>query len=92
MPTNFTELINVFLDLIAKVIPVVASFALLAFFWGLTKFIAKAGDEKAVAEGKSLMVWGTIAIFVMVSVWGILSFFYNDIGFGDFVLPLLPEN
>ncbi len=90
-PTNFKTLVYVFVDLAETAIPVVASLALLAFFWGLAKFVMQAGDEKKVTEGKSLMIWGTIALFVMVSVWGILRFASNDLGFGTLGVPLLPE-
>ncbi len=92
-PTNFGQFINIFLDLIQTVIPVVAGLALLIFFWGLFKFIFRvgSGDEKAVGEGKNLMIWGLIALFIMVSVWGILRFVYTDIGFTKFGLPLLPQ-
>ena len=51
---------------------VVAALALLVFFWGLVKFISKAGDQAAIEEGRKLMIWGVLALFVMVSVWGIL--------------------
>ncbi|MDO8565104.1 MAG: hypothetical protein Q7R67_00555 [bacterium] len=91
-PKNFSELIKIFTDLISLTLPVIAGLALLVFFWGLAKFIMNvSGDEKAVAEGKNLMIWGLVAIFVMVSVWGILRFLYADIGFSrPFGLPLLP--
>ena len=94
-PATLQDLINIFLDLIRAIIPVVASLALLVFFWGLVKLIFRVGggDEKAVSEGKNLMGWGLIALFVMISVWGILYFFYRDIGFSpQFGAPLLPEN
>ena len=89
---NFGELIKVFFDLIQITIPVVMGLALFAFFWGLVKFIfAVRGDEKAVGEGKNLMKWGLIALFLMVSIWGILRFFYSSIGFSQsFGLPFLP--
>jgi len=91
-PCNFAGLVGVFLDLIKLTIPVIAGLALLVFFWGLVKFISNiSGDEKAIKEGKNLMVWGLIALFIMISIWGILRFFYRDIGFGsDLVFPLLP--
>lgn len=74
------------------VIPVVFSLALLVFIWGLVKFISRTGgDEKAVTEGKKLMIWGLVALFIMVSIWGILRFFYGAFGFSrTFGLPLLP--
>lgn len=90
-PCNFAGLIGIFLDLIKVTIPVVASLALLVFFWGLTKFIMKGGDDKAIQEGKSLIVWGLIALFVMISVWGILGFLADQFGFAK-AFPLLPTN
>jgi len=79
---SFGQLVNLFIDLIKAMIPVVIGLALLAFIWGLVKFISRVGgDEKAVTEGKQLMIWGLIALFLMVSIWGILGFFYNEFGF-----------
>src|SRR3989338_6712536 len=77
-PTNFSELVDILVDLIRTAVPVIAGLALLVFFWGMAKFIFRAGgDTKAVEEGKTLMIWGLIALFVMVSVWGIISFIQN---------------
>lgn len=91
--STFADLIQIFFDLIQLVIPVIASMALLAFFWGLAKFIlALGGDEKVLADGKNLMKWGLVALFIMVSVWGILRFAYTDIGFTrTFGIPFLPQ-
>ena len=80
------------MSLIQDAVPLVGGLALLAFIWGLAKFISRVGgDEKAVTEGKKLMLWGLIALFVMISVWGILRFFYSSLGLSPwFALPLLP--
>lgn len=89
-PQNFGELVQIFLDLIMLAIPLVASLALLVFLWGLVKFIYRVGgDEKAVTEGKNLMIWGVIALFVMVSIWGIIRLLSGEFGF-TFGFPLLP--
>ena len=56
-------------DLVQILTIIVAGIALLVFFFGLMKFIFKlGGDEDAVKEGKTLMIWGIVALFVMVSV------------------------
>lgn len=91
-PSNFKELVNIFVDLIRTALPVIAGLALLVFVWGLVKFIFRVGgDEKAVEEGKNLMKWGLIALFALVSFMAILAFVYGDIGFSrPFGLPLLP--
>lgn len=93
-PTNFQDLTEIFTDLINTALPVIAALAFVAFFWGLVKFIYRiGGDEKAVAEGKKLMIWGLIALFIILTLNAILSFVYTDIGLkGDFGLPFLPGN
>ncbi len=76
--TNIKGLIVAVGSLINPLIAILVGLALLAFFWGLAKFILRAGgDEKAIEEGKKLMIWGLIALFVMVSVWGIINFMQN---------------
>ena len=93
-PANFSELAKLFTDLMRVAIPVISSLALLVFIWGLVKFISRVGgDEKAIIEGKKLMIWGLIALFIMISIWGILRFFYGSLGFSQtFGFPLLPPN
>lgn len=76
--------------LLKGLIPTAVAVALLFFFWGLAKFIRSAGDEKAVEEGKRTMIWGVVALFVMVSVWGLVFLLQNTIlgGSPTYSLPL----
>lgn len=91
--SNFSELVGFFIDLINPLYFILIGLAMLVFFRGLVVFISKAGDSKSHAEGKSLMIWGLIGLFVMVSVFGILRFAYRDFGFTNpFGLPTLPTN
>ena len=48
-------------------------FALLGFFWGLGMFIWSAGDEKKRGQGRNVMIWGIIALFVLISITGLLN-------------------
>jgi len=43
-----------------------------------------------VEEGKQFITWGLVAMFVLLSFMAIISFFHEDIGFGNFGFPLLP--
>jgi hypothetical protein len=79
---NLQTLITRIGDLVRLALPVVVGLALFGFFFGLAKFIFQSGDEKAVEEGKRIMKWGLVALFVMVSVWGIIGFFQRDLGIG----------
>ncbi len=92
-PKDFTGILCIFIDLITTAIPIVAGLALLFFFWGLAKFILKADDETAREEGKQVMKWGIVALFVMVSVWGIVAFLQEDLfRVSTRSVPLLPVN
>ena len=60
-------------DFITQILPVVAGLGFLAFLWGVTRYIGAMGDEKKVVEGKNVMLYGLIGIFVMFMVWGIVN-------------------
>lgn len=73
-------------------LPIVVAIALLAFFWGLVRYIFAGADDDKQA-GKKLMIWGLVALFVMVSVWGLVRWIGNalNIGQGDtVVVPTVP--
>lgn len=61
-------------DLIRIAQPIVFGLALLYFFWGIATFILNAGDAKLREEGKQRMIWGVIAMFVLVSIFGIINY------------------
>src|SRR3990167_6635323 len=46
--------------------------AIVVFFWGLVKYLWSMSNEDA-HEGLKIMFWGIIAIFVMVSIWGLIA-------------------
>ncbi len=72
--TKPTALVVAIKGIIDLLIPLLLSLAVVAFFWGLVKYIANASDEAAKESGKTLMIWGMVAIFVMVALWGILGY------------------
>lgn len=65
-------------DLISLATPVVVALALLYFFWGLASFIlAAGGDDEKKQKGRSTMIWGIIALFIIVSIWGLIGVVQN---------------
>jgi hypothetical protein len=74
-------LIERLIAIVRLLVGLVGALSLLVFMWGLVKFIFKVGgDEDAIEGGKNLMKWGLVALFVMVSVWGIIGWFQRDLG------------
>ncbi len=69
----FTEFFTQVGEIISILVPILIGLALLLFLWGLVKFIWNSDDEGARDEGKKMMLWGVIALFVIVSVWGLVA-------------------
>ena len=71
-----TDGINRLIDqiqvLIMRLIPVVIGLALLLFLFGIVRYVfTKEDTEKG--QAKMYMLWGLVALFVMVSVWGLVT-------------------
>lgn len=56
--------------------------AVVVFFWGIVEFIwaAREGKVEEKTKGRAMMTWGLVALFVMFSVWGIISFAQGILG------------
>ena len=78
---NIKDLIADTEEIVASLIVVAFAMGLLVFLWGLVKFIYAVGDEpKAKENGRQLMVWGVVALFVMTSVYGLTTFIGDIFG------------
>lgn len=80
---NIENLLLAIGKLVKLATPIVVGLALLAFFWGLVKYIFAAGEEDKKSEGIRLMIGGIIAIFVIVSVAGIVAWIGGNLGIGQ---------
>jgi predicted PurR-regulated permease PerM len=63
--------------------PIVVALALLYFFWGLANYVLKAGGEDGAKKNREIMIWGILALFVMVSVWGIVNVVKDTFGLNN---------
>ena len=85
-----SDLVTQFALIVAKVIPIVFALAIIYFFWGLIKLIRAAGDPKAASEGKSIMIYGVIAITIMVSIYGLVGWLQDSFGISPTATIILP--
>jgi len=73
LAATLEDVLNKFGDLINIAGPIVVGLALLYFFWGLANYIFSSDDPEKKESGRNIMIWGVIALFVMVSVWGLVN-------------------
>lgn len=76
--TDAFDVVEFGIDAFSDIARLGLSLAVIVFLWGIVKFVAHAGDEKAVEEGKEVIVYGLVAIFVIVSLWGIVGFIQGN--------------
>ena len=77
---NFKDVVEMFIGLIAMLVPVIFALTFLVIAWGVIKaWIINGGDESSVEEGKKIAIVGTIALVFMFGIWGILSMFQSSI-------------
>jgi heme/copper-type cytochrome/quinol oxidase subunit 2 len=78
-------------DILNGVVFLIVGLAVLAFLWGIVKYLMSGGDSKQLEESKKFMLWGIVGITIMVSVWGIISILGNIFGINVSHTPGLPE-
>lgn len=71
-------------------VTLIIAYALLLFVWGVYRYIAHAGDQKAASEGAKLMSYGVIILFVMVSVWALVSLVMDTLGIPGGTIDVMP--
>ena len=79
------DTINLISQFINAAIPILIALAIVFFFYGLLEYVMKWSNS-----GISHMIGVVIAIFVMVSIWGIIKLLQNTFKVGD-TNPVVPK-
>ena len=77
---NLTNFVVYMGQIINVLVPLVSTLAVVYFFYGLAKYILNSEDEDKRKEGKDIMIWGILAMFVIGTIWGIIGFIQATIG------------
>jgi hypothetical protein len=78
-PTNFSELVSLFIDMIELAIPLLFGITLLYITWKVIDAWIIHGDGSQVEEGKNTVIVGVIALVVMSGIWGILAILQSSL-------------
>ncbi len=85
------SLLNLAQTVVNKLSPILVTLALLAFFWFLIQFIWKGAENpKAHQDGMKGMGYAILALFVMVSIWGIIATLQSIFGVPNLTQPDVP--
>ena len=88
-------LVDQFGQIVGLLVPILFSLGIVAFFYGIFLYIfSQSGDSKK--EGRGIILWSLVAIFVMASLYGIVILAQNTLGISgevnDFETPAVRGN
>lgn len=78
--TDFPQLLTRIESILNVAIPFIIGLAVFVIIWGIFIYITKAGEEEKRSEAKLYIVWGIIAVFCMLSIWGFVNILINSFG------------
>jgi len=79
---GITELLETIRGWLNMLVPMLITLGVIAFFWGLVKYLFK-GDGEGKKEGLNLMMMGILAVFVMASIAGLVAMLQDTTGAGS---------
>lgn len=88
--TPFLDIVDRARNILDAVVPFVITLALIYFIYGVAKYTTAKGDEGK-EEARDVMIYGAIALFVIVSIWGIVGLLQTFTGTGGADIPDLPS-
>lgn len=80
---NFKGVVDEVISYINILVPILYSLCFVVFFWGLSKFILNSGSAPEVQKGKTYMIWGVTALFVLISLRAIIGILAKEFDIGD---------
>ena len=70
---KLADVVRSLITVINMAVGVLVPLALVIFFYGLVKYIYNSSDATAHKEGRETIFWSLLALFVLISIWGILA-------------------
>lgn len=70
--TTFAGLVSFIIGIINLILPVLTALALVLFLYSCFRYVLKASESHGKGAEREAIIWGLVALFVLVSVWGIL--------------------
>lgn len=81
---SLISLLNTAQLIVTRLVPLFIGLAVVGLFYGIVMFLWKGGDnEQEHAKYMKFMGYSILAIFVMVSIWGLVGFIGSIFGIGQ---------
>jgi len=71
-------------DIINFTVPFLIGLGVFLIIYGILGYISNAADEEKRAEARKFILWGVVAVFIMISVWGLVNILYNTFNLDNY--------
>lgn len=78
--TGIPAIITTLTGIINTLVPFLIAVAVVIFLVGVVKYVTAGADETKRAEGRNVMIYGIIGLFVMISIWGLVTILNDTFG------------
>lgn len=75
--TTFSGLLGRISSIVDDIIPFIIGLAVFVIIWGIFNYLVHATDEEKRSDARKYIVWGIIALFFMLSIWGFVNILLN---------------
>jgi len=79
-PLQLSVVQKFFTIVVNPAIQVLFAAAVVYFVWGVFTYIRRSGDSDARVDGANHILWSTVGLFIMISVWGIIAIIKTSLG------------
>ena len=88
--TNSSSLFSSVKSILNAVIPIIIALAVVYILWGIVQSFIQGGEEERKA-GHMKILYGIIALFIMVSIWGLVNILVNTTNLQNNVPTTIPN-
>mgnify|MGYP001558613358 FL=1 len=87
--SKIQDVLNYITCFVSKsILPLIFTVAIVLFVWGIVQFfIIGSGEEAKRTQGKQFMIWGILAMAVILSLWGLVRILGSTFGLNTSILP-----
>lgn len=72
--SSVTDLLpKFFCAVVNPIVQLIFALAILYFVYGVFVYIKDSGESTSRTQGANHILWGTVGLFIMISVWGIIT-------------------
>ena len=92
VPKTFADLVEnkIIAELLQPLAPLLVGIAVVVFLFGVYKFVISDSSEEK-QEGREFMIWGIVGLFIMLSLWGMISILSNTFNLDNTSINSVPQ-